>query len=139
MTNEERYAAIRVELDAGHPDTGAYDADDAVARDEMSLANRTVNKNTTPEEAADATDGSEFNSVALSDAQRQMWISVLSWTTINLNAGIGLETASGMWNQGNTPLTKAALIATRKQDVGRNTELGFGAITIGDIQNARAL
>ena len=138
MDNDERVAAIAVELAAGHSITGAYDADDALAADEMNLANIEVNKNTTPAEAADATDGTEFNSGNLSDAQRQMWISVLGWETINLNAGIGLETATGMWNSGNTETTKAALIATRTHLVGASEVIGVGSVNVGDIQNARA-
>jgi hypothetical protein len=32
--------ALRAELDAGHPDTGAYNIDDAIAADELNLLNR---------------------------------------------------------------------------------------------------
>ncbi|RLA03863.1 MAG: hypothetical protein DRQ47_04400, partial [Gammaproteobacteria bacterium] len=109
------YTALKAELDAGHPVTGAYNADDQAAADELNLENIEVDKLTTPQEAADATNGVEFNSIELTDAQRQMWISVLGWEVINLHAGIGLETAVGMWNQGNTPLTKGGLLATRTE------------------------
>jgi len=37
------YNALKSELDAGHPDTGAYDADDALAAGELNAENRTVN------------------------------------------------------------------------------------------------
>ena len=136
------YVALKAELDAGHPVTGAYNVDDQLAANEINLANIPVNKNTTPQEAADATDGTEFNSVALSEAQRQMWVSVLGWATINLNAGIGLETATGMWNSGSTPTTKAALIATRTELKSQASiiNIGYsGVITSDHITNARAV
>jgi len=132
------YTALKAELDAGHPVTGAYDADDQLAADELNLENIEVHKNTTPEEAADATDSVEFNT--LTDADQQKWISVLAWTTLNLNEGIGLATASGMWNQGATPNTKAALLASRRDDVSRTSQLNFGRATLekDHITTARA-
>jgi len=135
------YTALKAELDAGHPVTDAYDADDQAAADQLNLANIEVDKLTTGQEAADATDGNEFNHASISDAQRQIWIGVLGWDTINLHAGIGLETATGMWNQGNTPNTKAALIATRTEMVSRTSQLGFGKneLTSDHVAYARAL
>ena len=120
------YAALAAELAGSHPITGAYSAVAQTAADELNAVNIEVNKNTTPQEAADATDGTEFNSVALSESQRQMWVSVLGWATINLNAGIGLETAIGMWNSGSTPITKAALLATRTKNVSQASQLKLG-------------
>ena len=137
MTNDEKYAAIRVELDAGHPDTGAYNVDDALALAEINAVNRTVEKTTSPEEAKDATDATEFN--ALPDADKNLWVGVLTWPTINLNAGIGLATATGIWSGVAGTITRPALIATSSHLVGRSTELGLGVLNIGDIQNARAL
>jgi len=37
------YEALKTELDAGHPVTGAYDADDALAAGELNAVNVTVN------------------------------------------------------------------------------------------------
>lgn len=37
------YVALKAELDAGHPVTGAYNADDALAAGELNAENRTVN------------------------------------------------------------------------------------------------
>ena len=34
------YVALKAELDAGHPDTGAYSANDQTARDELNAVNR---------------------------------------------------------------------------------------------------
>jgi len=134
------YPALKAELDAGHPVTGAYDAGDQAAADELNLANIEVDKNTTPEEAADATNSAEFNT--LTDADQQKWISVLSWATINLNGGIGLATAQGMWNQGATPVTKGALLASRKTNVSQASQIAInysGLITKDHVTNARAV
>lgn len=132
------YVALRAELDAGHPITGAYDVDDQLAADQINVLDIEVDRLTTPEEAANATDADEFN--ALTDADKSLWVGVLAWSTINLNEGIGLATAQGIWAGAAGTITRPALIATSKHFVSRGTELGFGAnIIIGDIQNARAL
>ena len=138
------YAYLQSVLAGLHPGGAAYSADNATALAQLYEENIEVNKNTTPQEAADATDGTEFNSASLSDTQRQMWISVLGWETLNLNAGIGLETATGMWNSGSTPLTKAALIATRTTNVSHHSqitgsaELNYsGSLNENHLQSAR--
>ena len=118
------YTALKAELDAGHPVTGAYDADDQAAADELNLANIEVDKLTTSREAQDATNGTEFN--ALSEANQNLWVTVLGWGDINLNAGIGLETATGIWAGAAGTVTRPALIATRKEMVNRTSQLGFG-------------
>ena len=133
----EQYADLKTELLAGHPISGVYNADDFLAATQINVVDITVNKNTTPQEAADATDAGEFN--LLSDADKSLWVSMLSWETINLNAGIGLATAQGIWAGAAGTITRPALIATTTELVSRATELNFGTVIIGDIQNARAL
>ena len=131
------YTVLKAELDAGHPDTGAYDADSAIAAAQINEPNREVAKLTTPLEASDATDADEFN--ALSDVDQQKWISVLAWDSINLNAGMGLATATGIWSGAAGTITRPALIATRTHLVGRSTEIELGRVRAGDIEVARAL
>ena len=131
------YTVLKAELDAGHPDTGAYDADSAIAAAQINEPNREVAKLTTPLEASDATDADEFN--ALSDVDQQKWISVLAWDSINLNAGMGLATAQGIWSGAAGTITRPALIATRTHLVGRSTELLLGKVRAGDVEYARAL
>ena len=48
--------ALAAELTAGHPDTGAYDADDAIAATQINVVNRTTPKGTLT--------GSEVNHVS---------------------------------------------------------------------------
>lgn len=131
------YVALRAELDAGHPITGAYNVDDQLAADQINVLDVEVNKITTSEEAADATDATEFN--ALSADAQSLWVGVLGWDSINLNAGIGLATATGIWAGAAGTITRPALIATTTHFVSRATELSFGTVILGDIQNARAL
>ena len=131
------YAILQTELLAGHPGTGAYNVDDALATNEINAVNRTVNKNTTPEEAANATDATEFNALLAED--KDLWVSILGWATLNLNEGIGLATATGIWAGAAGTITRPALIATRTTIVSRATELNLEFVTVGDIQNARAL
>ena len=130
---------LKAELDAGHPVTGAYNIDDALAADELNLENIEVDKLTTPLEAMNATDATEFNS--LSDAQKSLWASVLSWDEINLNAGVGLATAIGLWNSGTTETTKAALLASRKKNINRATDLNlqFKTVATDHVTKARTL
>jgi hypothetical protein len=131
------YTLLAAELAAGHPITGAYDADDALAAEQGNLANVEVNKLTTPQEAADATDANEFN--ALPDADQNLWVGILSWDSINLNEGIGLATATGIWAGAAGTITRPALIATRTHLVGRFEELGFGRVRTADITQARSI
>ena len=131
------YTNLTNELLLGHPDTGAYDADSATAAAQINEPNREVAKLTTPLEVSDATDSDEFN--ALSDVDQQKWISVLAWDSINLNAGMGLATAQGIWAGAAGTITGPALIATRTHLVGRSTEIGLGKVRAGDIEVARAL
>lgn len=138
MTNDERYAAIKVLLDGVHPVTAvAYDADNELALAEINDPTVPTDKLTTPQEAADATDGDEFN--LLSDSDKNLWVGVLAWDTINLNAGIGLATATGIWSGAAGTVTRPALIATRTHLLGHSASEGLGNCTLGDIQNARAL
>jgi len=130
---------LKAELDAGHPVTGAYNADDALAAGELNLENIEVDKLTTPLEAMNATDATEFNTIR--DTDKQLWASVLSWAEINLNSGIGLATAQGMWNSGSTPITKAALLASRKKNINRATDLNlqFKTVATDHVTKARTL
>ena len=129
------YTILASELFIGHPDTGAYDADSAIAAQQINEPNREVAKLTSPLEASNATDAGEFN--ALSDVDQQKWISVLAWDSINLNAGMGLATAQGIWAGAAGTITRPALIATRTHLVGRSTEILLGVVSPGDIEYAR--
>ena len=139
MTAKTYIFDLKAELDAGHPVTGAYNVNDQLATDELNAENIEIDKLTTPLEAMNATDAAEFNT--LPDPDKALWASVLAWSEINLNAGIGLATAQGMWNTGTTETTKAALLATRKKNINRATELNlqFKTVSVDHVIKARTL
>ena len=137
MTEDERVAIIKIELDAGHPVTTAYNVDDLIAAQEMNLANVEVNTTTTGLAAAAVTDASEFN--ALSTADQQAWLTLCGWDIVDFNNGIAVATAQGMWAGVPGTITRPLLLALRTKFVGQSTAIGVGNVKIGDIQNARAL
>jgi len=130
---------LKAELDSGHPITGVYNVDDALAAAELNLENISADKITTPQEAADATDATEYN--ALADADKNLWATVLSWDTINLNAGVGLAAATGIWSGAAGTITRPALIATRTKLINRATELNlqFKTVAVDHVIKARTL
>ena len=131
------YVALKAELDAGHPVTGAYDANDQLAADQLNAVNIEEEKLTTSREAQDATDADEFNALA-AVADQSLWVNALAWDTMDLNRGIGLATAQGIWAGAAGTITRPALIATRTQPVNRTSQLNFGRTELSDSQVAHA-
>ena len=131
------YTALAVELAGAHPLTGVYSAVAQTAADELNAINISVEKNTLPTEAADATDATEFN--ALPEADKNLWVGVLGWATINLNIGIGLATAQGIWAGSAGTITRPALIATSTKLVSRTSEIKIGVVVVKHhhVANAR--
>ena len=67
--------ALRTELDAGHPVTGAYSVNYAVAADQINALNITrIRATMAGSELLDATDPTEYN--AKTDAQKSQWLSL---------------------------------------------------------------
>ena len=118
------YPALAAELLAGHPVTGAYDANDQLAADELNLANITVTNIATGKDCDAATDITEFN--LLSDAERSQWIQLCGWDTVDMNGGVALATAQGIWAGAAGTITRPALIALQDKLVSRWSQLGFG-------------
>ena len=134
------YTVLKAELDAGHPVTGAYNADDQLAANELNELNIEVNKVTTSAEAQNATDATEFN--ALPEEDKSLWVGVLAWETgIDLNQGIGLATATGIRAGAAGTITRPALIATRTEQVSRASQIPFGRpiVTVEHVTAARAI
>ena len=138
IPHNDGYAALKIELDAGHPDTGPYDADEFIAFDQIELVNRTIDRPTIP--AAEIFDEilkqpAEWGAVA--DSDRQLVLEILrlypNVPTVDGNpARTQLIAALGT-------VTKAAIAAMIPITVSRTTELGYSKMKVGDIQNARAL
>lgn len=136
------YEALKVELLAGHPVTGAYNVDDALAlaecnavniiRDRVSLSAAAIFDEILKERA-------EWDALG-TDATRQWVRDILS---INSIEGISTVVSSPARVELIATLgtnTKAAIALLIPETVSQMTVLGFGAaIIIGDVQNARAL
>jgi len=139
--NNEKAAILKIELDAGHPVTGAYDVDDTIALGQCNAVNVVRDQ--------------EYISVALMfdevlkqtvewealNASDQQWVRDI----LNINQTLGVPTEL------NTP-ARDQLIAI----LGAQTQIGIGAlvpetvsqmeviglgssIQLGALQNARAL
>lgn len=126
------YIALKAELDAGHPDTGAYDADDSLAADQLNALNRTRNRTSmSGSEVLNAIDKTEY--LDLSDAMKQLVWNVLHIGQLN---PFGVEAALMLEAFGSST-TITTLNALRVEAVSRAVELGLGVIAPGDVENAR--
>ena len=130
--------ALLIELDAGHPDTAAYDANHQLAADQINVVNRTVDKTSmTPDEIFQAVDAMEY--AALSAAQKTEFYQSL---TMGVGSGINpfgniVNVFTGIFGQPSETLTALAIL--RKLAVSRAQELNIGKVAAGTVEMARAL
>lgn len=129
-------AALKAELLAGHPVTGAYSAHDATAAIEINVVNRTL---PIPRLSGDAvfaaTDGAEF--IALTDHKQVLWMSFCGRGQVDPFGASNIALLQHIF--GGTSATQTALQALRNRAVSRATELGFTRVRGGTIAEARAL
>ena len=126
--------ALKTELLAGHPDTGAYDANDETAANEINAVNRTVNKTTmTGREVAAEVVDSAYD--ALTDAQKSQFLALVASDDLD-PFGMGANVIKDLFSGGSA--TVAALAVARVDSVSRAAELGLGTVKIGHIQEARS-
>jgi len=131
MTKIDR---LRTELLAGHPVTGAYNADAALAAAELNAVNSTTNVGSmTGSEVMNKIVPSAFK--ALSAADKQTVWDILHLGTIN-PFGIEASLLTDIFGGGSATIT--ALGAARKNNVSRAVELGLGEIKPGHVERARA-
>jgi hypothetical protein len=132
------YVALKAELDAGHPVTGAYDANDQLAADELNLANIDEDNVTTGFDCQIATDPDEFQAQSIAD--QQLWSTLCGWDQVDFNNGIARSTAQGMWQGAGGAATRPALVALSKNTVNRTSQINVGRpiITKEQVANARA-
>lgn len=132
----DRIQQLRAELDAGHPDTGAYSANAATAVDEINEVNRTLPiPSLTGDAAFGATDGPEF--IALSDHKQDLWLSFCGRQQINPFGAANVAIIKHLFGAGSATVT--ALVALRTRAVSRATEIGLTRIRIGTVEEARRL
>jgi hypothetical protein len=128
---------LRAELDAGHPGTGAYDANNNIAADQINAENRAVaNDSLSGRDFKAAIDATEFD--GLTDAQKQLAFTMFNNDSLDASVGsVDRQTAvtlfAGMTN------TLAALSTLQTKNISRAAELGLGTVLVGDVQAARAL
>lgn len=128
---------LRTELDAGHPVTGAYDADHEIAATQINAKNLTRPKPTvTGSEILNATDDAEFSGLTV--ARQSSWLALCAIEHINTSSGIAKALEAVFFAAGGVS-TRANLIALRTESISRATELEFGNVSPGQIQLARSL
>ena len=126
-------AALKAELLTGHPDTGAYDANDVVAAGQLNAVNRTKNKvGMTGSEVLNALDKPEY--LALSDADTDRVWQVCHLGTVN---PFGVEADIFVDIFGDESASIASLQLARKNNVSRAVELGLGHVRAGNVEEAR--
>ena len=129
------YVALKAELATGHPTTGAYDKDDAVAAEQLNVVNRTVPRDTiTAAELLEAIAATDH--AALDSGKRQLLYAMLTMDTINIAGPRTRKLLEEVFDSG-TSHTNLKSLETKS--VSRAAELGFGTIYEGTIQQARAL
>ena len=127
--------ALKAELLAGHPDTGAYDADAATAATQLNAVNRTRNLTSlTGDVMFGATDDTEF--AGLTDLKKQLWVSFCGRDSIDPFGSANVAFVTWIFGGGSGTITTLATL--RKEDLSRAAELGFGFIYPGHVQDARA-
>jgi hypothetical protein len=125
--------ALSAELIAGHPDTGAYDADAVIAAGQLNVVNRIKLKTSlSGNDLFTSTDETEFSE--LTDSKKQMWISWCSVDRDPMNSA-NIAFVNFIFESGSQ--TMANLNAIRTEDVSRAVELGLGFVSPGNIENAR--
>lgn len=129
------YADLASELVVGHPVTGAYDADNQLAADQLNAINRTRNRSTaTGKEVKDKIQTVDWDS--RTDAQKSTLLSLFARDDLDpfgIDAHIFQEAMAGA-----AGTSVADLNAWRVEDISRATELGFPFVTAADVDAARS-
>ena len=128
-------AELKEELLAGHPDTGAYSADDVTAAKQLNAPNRQPDR--------DSLSGGEIAaSIVLAEmgalpAGKQEYVKALiSCDSMPLTANLKSQLAL-VFDAGSA--SRANLLALVKRTGSRAEELGFGTVTPSHVADARRL
>lgn len=132
------YTNLKAELTAGHPDTGAYNADDALAAGELNVVNRTrpraIMSGAEVKAAFDFSAGTRAEWAALTDAQKSQMLSLTARDDLN---PFGVDVMLFNDIASSATATKAQLASARTEDVSRAVEIGYGIISEADVTAAR--
>ena len=128
-------AVLKAELLAGHPVTGAYNVDHALAADQINLVNRELNINElTGDQVFRATDAVEF--AAMTEHRQNIWVSWTSKGSIDPWDAVNVEFVQWVFGAGSD--TVSNLQGLRKTPVSRAEELGLGVVFASQVERARA-
>jgi hypothetical protein len=128
--------ALKTELDAGHPVTGAYNADAALAVDELNAVNSPVNLSTlTGDEVFNAADSTEYS--ALTNDDKQLFLSICGRDSIDPFGTNNVAAMQSIFGGGSA--TMAALATLRVTTQSRASILGLGRVLANHVLEARAL
>ena len=126
-------AKLKAELAAGHPDTGAYNADDEVATAQLNEPNRKRPRSSlSGNEMFTATDPANF--AALTDLKRTLWV---SWCNTDRDPYNAANMAFVQFIFGTGSQTVTNLAAIRDENVSRGVELGIGIVYPTHVAHAR--
>jgi hypothetical protein len=130
------YVALKAELLAGHPVTGAYDVDDALAADQLNAVNRTTTvAKLTASELFEAIEDTDWD--ARTADQREKIKTILGLgDSINIAPGTKARTMMTSALSGATA-SLANLGALESPAASRAQELGFGVVSAAEVDSAR--
>jgi len=124
---------LKAELVSGHPVTGAYDADDQVAADQINVVNIVRNKTSmSGRQIADNVDNAEYD--ALTDVKKAQLLALTGAADID-PFGFVANVIKDIFG---SSTTLSALAVARVETVSQATVLGLGFIYPGHIEIARA-
>lgn len=128
-------AALKAELLAGHPVTGTYNADDALAAAELNLANVSRNRTsmTGREVAAEIV---EADYAAVTEAQKAQVLALIASDDID-PFGFAVNVIKDIF--GTPSATVTALAAARMETVSQATAIDLGEVKVGHVQESRRL
>jgi len=127
-------AKLKAVLAGGHPGTGAYSVDDAIAAVEINVEN--INQPVTlltGEQLFDATVKTEF--AGLTEAKQTMWVTFCNRAAINPYGSANVDFVKFIFGAASATVT--ALIALRTKKVSHATDEGFTRVRPGTITEAR--
>ena len=126
---------LKTELAAGHPDTGAYDADAQIAADQLNAVNRSINRaSMSGDEMFSHTDTTDF--AGLTAAKQSNWLAFCGRDSIDPWGAANVAFVQWIFGAGAATLT--ALAGARTTDVSRAVEVGIGFVHAGHVAEARA-
>lgn len=128
-------AALKTELDAGHPDTGAYSADDVEAAEQLNAKNRTPDRDSLQSgELIASIVGTEY--AALSNIEKDYVRLVAMAEILPLTQTLKSQLGTLFPAQSQT---RANLRSLLKRTGSRAEELGLGFVTPSHVADARRL